>query len=147
MTKERIEDMREVIIPFVKKRLLEINYEGKGESDAEEFERDFHKILDLAESALDQHWIRVEDQLPEPFTFVNATCRSLVDDRENWVIETLYLHIPEEANKYHLSDWGNIPMLNHGKAEVIAWVERFIPEPYKAEEQDNAKNNSWYIRR
>ena len=27
MTRERIEDMREVVLPFVKKRLLETNYE------------------------------------------------------------------------------------------------------------------------
>ena len=78
-------------------------------------------------------WIPVSEKLPEPFTFVNATCRSLVDDRENWVVETIYSPIPKEANKYDYSDWGNIPMLNWGEAEVIAWVERIIPQPYKAE--------------
>jgi len=77
-------------------------------------------------------WTSVSEKLPEPFTYVNATCRSLIDDREDWVIETLYLPIPKEANKYGYSDWGNIPMLNRGDAEVIAWVERIIPEPYKA---------------
>ena len=41
MTRERIEDMREVVLPFVKKRLLETNYEGLGKSDAKEFERGF----------------------------------------------------------------------------------------------------------
>ena len=78
-------------------------------------------------------WISVGEKLPEPFTFVNATCRSLVDDRENWVVETMYLPIPKEANKHGYSDWGNIPMLNWGEAEVIAWVERIIPQPYKSE--------------
>lgn len=81
-------------------------------------------------------WIPVTERLPKPFTFVNATCRSLVDDREDWVIETLYLPIPKEANKNGYSDWGNIPMLNWGEAEVIAWVERIIPEPYKAESEE-----------
>ena len=52
MTKERIEDMGEVILPFVVKRLLETNYEGMGESDAEEFTRDFNEILDLAKKGL-----------------------------------------------------------------------------------------------
>lgn len=61
MTRERIEDMREVVLPFVKKRLLEINYEGLGESDAKEFEREFNEILNLAIKALEQepntgHW-------------------------------------------------------------------------------------------
>ena len=81
-------------------------------------------------------WIPVSEKLPEPFTFVNATCRSLVDDRENWVVETVYLPIPKEANKHGYSDWGNIPMLNWGEAEVIAWAERIIPQPYKAESEE-----------
>lgn len=76
-------------------------------------------------------WIPVSERLPEPYMFVNATCRSLVDDRENWVVETIYLPIPKEHNPRHYSDWGNIPMLNWGDAEVIAWMERIIPEPYK----------------
>ena len=40
-------------------------------------------------------WISVSEKLPKPYTFVNATCRSLVDDREDWVIETIYLPIPK----------------------------------------------------
>lgn len=39
MTKENIEIIRQSVIPFVKKELLDINYEGLGESDAEEFEK------------------------------------------------------------------------------------------------------------
>lgn len=54
MTRERIEDMREVVLPFVKKRLLETNYEGLGEDDANEFEREFNEILNLAIKALEQ---------------------------------------------------------------------------------------------
>jgi len=54
MTRERIEDMREVVLPFVKKRLLETNYEGLGEADAKEFEREFNEILNLAIKALEQ---------------------------------------------------------------------------------------------
>ena len=54
MTKERIEDFREVVLPFVRKRLLETNYEGLGKSDAEEFAKDFDEILNLAIKALEQ---------------------------------------------------------------------------------------------
>jgi hypothetical protein len=54
MTRERIEDFREIVLPFVKKRLLETNYENLGKSDAEEFTRDFNEILDLAIKALEQ---------------------------------------------------------------------------------------------
>ena len=81
-------------------------------------------------------WIPVSERLPEPYMFVNATCRSLVDDREDWVVETIYLPIPKEANKHGYSDWGNIPILNWGEAEVIAWVERVIPQPYKADRSE-----------
>lgn len=79
------------------------------------------------------HWIPVSERLPKPYTYVNATCRSLADDRENWVVETMYLPIPKENDEQGYSDWGNIPMLNLGKAEVIAWMERKMPEPYKAD--------------
>ena len=81
----------------------------------------------------EQRWIPVSERLPELYTFVYATCHSLVDDREDWVIETCYVPIPKEYNSRRFSDWGNIPMLNHGEAEVIAWMKRDIPEPYKAE--------------
>ena len=81
-------------------------------------------------------WIPVSERLPELYTFVYATCHSLVDDREDWVIETCYVPIPKEYNSRRFSDWGNIPMLNHGEAEVIAWMKRDIPEPYKAESED-----------
>ncbi len=95
--------------------------------------RDTANLLEELEQ--DPKWIPVNEKLPEPFTFVNATCRSLIDDREDWVIETLYSPIPKEVNEYGFSDWGNIPMLNCGEAEVIAWVERIIPQPYKAESE------------
>lgn len=95
--------------------------------------RDTANLLEELEQ--EPKWIPVSEKLPEPFTFVNATCRSLIDDREDWVIETLYLPIPKEVNEYGFSDWGNIPMLNHGEAEVIAWVERIIPQPYKVESE------------
>lgn len=54
MTRERIEDFREIVLPFVKKRLLETNYEGLGEADAKEFEKNFNEILNLANKALEQ---------------------------------------------------------------------------------------------
>lgn len=82
MTRERIEDMREVVLPFVKKRLLETNYEGLGESDAEEFTRDFNEILDLAIKALEQepkkgHWIKTGDYYTGAYgsiEYVDCSC-------------------------------------------------------------------------
>ena len=73
-------------------------------------------------------WIPVSERLPESLRFVNCTCHSLIDDREDWVIETFYL--PQPVGSPY-SDWGNIVMLNDGDCEVIAWMYRDIPEPYK----------------
>ena len=77
-----------------------------------------------------QRWIPVSERLPKEFEFVNCTCHSLIDDREDWVVETVYIPQPSDSP---YSDWGNIPMLNSGDCEVVAWVHRDIPEPYKAE--------------
>jgi len=78
-------------------------------------------------------WIPVSERLPKAFEYVNCTCHSLIDDREDWVVETCY--IPQPQNSPY-SDWGNIPMLNHGECEVVAWMYREIPEPYKVESED-----------
>ena len=79
-----------------------------------------------------QRWIPVSERLPKPFEHVNCTCHSLIDDREDWVVETCYIPQPHDS---HYSDWGNIPMLNSCECEVIAWMHRDIPEPYKAERE------------
>lgn len=86
---------------------------------------------EMAIKALEQTtWIPVSERLPEAFRFVNCTCHSLIDDREDWVVETCYLpQLPDSP----YSDWGNIPMLNNGDCEVVAWMYRNIPEPYKGE--------------
>ena len=91
-------------------------------------------ILDLppikSNSEKPNKWIPVNEKLPKPYSYVNCTLRSLIDDRASWVVETFYLPQPK-ISPY--SDWGNIPMLNCGKCEVVAWMYRKIPEPYKAE--------------
>lgn len=54
MTKEIIEDFRFIVIPYMVNRFKEINYEGQGGSDAEEFKRNFNEICVLANKALEQ---------------------------------------------------------------------------------------------
>ena len=95
-----------------------------------------HEACRLAIKALEQEprWIPVSERLPEAFSFVNCTCHSLIDDREDWVVETFYLPQPPDSP---YSDWGNIPMLNMGDCEVIAWMYRDIPKPYKVEPQES----------
>ena len=93
-------------------------------------DRPTNKSMEMAIKALRMsEWIPVSERLPEAFRFVNCTCHSLIDDREDWVVETVY--VPQPYNSPY-SDWGNIPMLNRCDCEVIAWMYRDIPEPYKA---------------
>lgn len=96
--------------------------------------RETFEANEKAIQALEQtEWIPVSERLPEAYEFVNCTCHSLIDDREDWVIETVYVPQPSDSP---YSDWGNIPMLNRGDCEVVAWMYRDIPEPYKAESED-----------
>ena len=78
-------------------------------------------------------WIPISEGLPKEFELVNCTCHSLIDGREDWVVETVYIPQPSDSP---YSDWGNIPMLNWGECEVVAWMHRDIPEPYKTESED-----------
>ena len=97
-------------------------------------DRSFVKYIEeLPPAQPEQRWIPCSEMLPEAPGFVNCTCHSLIDNREDWVIETFYMPHPS-GSPY--SDWGNIPMLNDGKCEVVAWMYRNIPEPYKAESED-----------
>lgn len=92
------------------------------------------QAIDKAIEALERaSWIPVGERLPKAFEFVNCTCHSLIDDREDWVIETIYIPQPSDSP---YSDWGNIPMLNSGDCKVVAWMHRDIPEPYKAESEE-----------
>lgn len=79
-----------------------------------------------------KRWISVSERLPKIFEYVNCTCHSLIDDREDWVIETCY--VPQPSNSPY-SDWGNIPMLNRDHCKVVAWMHRDIPKPYKVESE------------
>lgn len=91
-------------------------------------------ILDLPSvTPQPTRWIPVSERLPKTFEFANCTCHSLIDDREDWVVETVYIPQPPDSP---YSDWGNIPMLNEGNCEVVAWMHRDIPQPYKAESEE-----------
>lgn len=90
-------------------------------------------LKELKQLRNQSRWIPVSERLPKVCEFVNCTCHSLIDDREDWVVETCYIPQPHDSL---YSDWGNIPMLNWGHAEVIAWMHRDIPKPYTAEKED-----------
>lgn len=81
----------------------------------------------------EQRWIPVSERLPNGFDYVFCTCHSLIDNRADWVIETVY---NPHFKKKTYSEWGNIPMLNSDHCEVTAWMHREFPEPYEAESED-----------
>ncbi len=83
-----------------------------------------------------QDWIPVDVRLPVMGQSVFATCVSKIDNRDDWVIDTCYIPLSEHMKNPMYSDWGNIPMLNSGDAEVIAWMPNDYPEPYKAESEE-----------
>ena len=94
MTKEIIEGIRKIVVPFVKKRLFEINYEGLGESDAKEFDEHMNEILDLATKALEQepetgHWITKESIKANINDFLNELEAIFSDIREKNVDDSV----------------------------------------------------------
>ena len=107
MTRERIEDFREIVLPFLSRTLLKTNYENMGKSDAEEFEKDFNEILDLAIKALEQKSvldkIRVEIRKKMKFNSFNEGY-VLYDDIED--ILDKYKADRSENGKWANNDFG-----------------------------------------
>ncbi len=78
-------------------------------------------------------WIPVSERDPAFWQSVYATCKSLVDDRENWVIEGVYTP---------MGQWDLSPMLRDGRAVVVAWMPKVHPLPYKETDDDKRKRVS-----
>ena len=89
------------------------HWDGHTEEDAET------RLMSLNP---EPHWIPVTEPPKGDFMPYYATCRSKVDDRENWVIEGMY-------TKY--SGWEYPPMVRDDRAEIIAWMPKELPEPFK----------------
>ena len=79
MTREIIEDYRKIVIPFMKDQLLKINYEGLGESDAEEYEKHSNEILDMALQTLNQQ----EDTISRADALSEISSYFIADEDEN----------------------------------------------------------------
>lgn len=82
-------------------------------------EEAIHKVI---ASARNGEWIPTEKELPQNGTYVYVTCHSHVDDGPDWVAQSFYFN----------DKWG-IPLVDCGKAEVIAWMEEKHPAPYQKE--------------
>ena len=128
MTRERIEDMREVVLPFVKKRLLETNYEGLGEADAKEFEREFNEVLNLAIKALEQEprWIPVSERLPEVGSKV-LVCFDFKGNRSVYISEFY------GDGKFHGFDDEYLTSEGRKYRKAVAWMP--LPKAYREVEE------------
>ncbi len=116
MTRERIEDFKNIILPFFTNYLLKENYEGLGKSDAEEFEKDFSEILNLAAKALEQkscedaRWVPVSEEYP------TKNGRYLVTVKQGYITFGAWVDVAE--------NW----------AQVTAWMP--LPEPFESQESE-----------
>lgn len=67
-------------------------------------------------------WIPCERELPKEYDYVYATCVSLFDDREPWVIEGYYSGL--------IGFDAMSSMLSYGEAKVVAWMPHKLPAHY-----------------
>lgn len=85
----------------------------------------FNEAISIVNELAEEYkggWIPCSVGMPKDFEYVYATCVSLIDDREPWVIEDVY---------HSLTGWGTMsPMLSYGEAKVVAWMPHELPAPY-----------------
>lgn len=146
MDKERIQDFRDIVGPFVQNELCKINFEGKGLSDAIEFEKDFNEILRLAEKALDSQWIPITYR-PMTEEEEKEFCEKLgikEGSLEDWEKRVFTCHLPDDGQEILVSygkyvqedicswDEYGCGLENNGDWDGIdAWMPK--PAPYKKE--------------
>ena len=109
MTRERIKDFKEIVLPFFTNYLLKRNYENLGKSDAEEFEKDFSEIIELADKALEQQ--PCEDCISR---------KALLEEIENGIKAGNYEEGYEEYP--HINDMDDI-------IECIKYADSVQPKP------------------
>lgn len=114
-------------------KVLKLEQDSLRENPKVKVDQRLYDAFDAAIEVLEARWTPISERLPKTFEYVYCTCHSLIDDREDWVVETVYIPQPSDSP---YSDWGNIPMLNLCGCVVTAWMHRDIPKPYKLESED-----------
>lgn len=146
MDKDLINDFRAIVLPVLQNVLIKNNFQGRGYSDAIEFEKDFNEILRLAEKALDSQWIPVtyrpmtdeeEKEFCEKFGIEEGSL-------EDWEKKVFTCPLPDDGQEILIShgkyvqedicswDEYGCGLENNGDWDgVDAWMPK--PEPYKKE--------------
>ncbi len=135
MTRRKIKAFRKIVLPFISEILSDIDYEGQGKFDAEEFAKDFNEILDLATKALEQEpktgdWISVNERLPENTQPVLMTIRRMNKSYNHEPFITVG-YISWNQTAWWCAHDGDCV---RNEIEVLAWMP--LPEPYKAESEE-----------
>jgi DNA-directed RNA polymerase subunit RPC12/RpoP len=107
MTKELIENIRAIIVPYMAHDLRRINYEKMGEIDAEQFSEDMNEILDLAAKTLEQQ--PCEDAISRQAA-IDALDERFDEIPMEQTTEILLLRkdlrtLPPVQPKYNTSEW------------------------------------------
>ena len=149
MDKDLINDYRAIVLPVLQNVLIKTNYEGKGYSDAIEFEKDFNEILRLAEKALDSEWIPIKlrpgtDEEYEEFCKYGDCPREdfrvfecpLPDDDQEVLVTTRWGHVcidiwHRDVDCCYFETYCD-------DDDVIAWMP--LPESYKKEGDENERS-------
>lgn len=150
MDKDLLNDYRAVVLPVLQNVLIKKNFEGRGLSDALEFEKDFNEILRLAEKALDSQWIPITyrpmtEEEKKKFCEEIGIAEGSLEDWENRVFTC---QLPDDGQEILISfgkhvyedicslDEYGCGLENNGDWDgVDAWMPK--PEPYKKEGTEN----------
>lgn len=148
MDKDLINDYRAVVLPVLQNVLIKKNFEGRGLSDALEFEKDFNEILRLAEKALDSQWIPITFRKAddEEYEKVSAVYDSYWADLPREECEVYDCRMPDDNQEVLITtSWGEVcedtfhsdgvlsGFEDHDDPDnVIAWMPK--PKAYKKED-------------
>lgn len=87
-------------------------------------DKDGKRMIEAIKALEEPQWIPCSERLPGEYMSFYATVKSLIDNRERWVIEGMYTTLWE---------WGKIPMIDNGEAKVIAWMPKDLPEAWRGD--------------
>ena len=137
MTRERIKDFKEIVLPFFTNYLLKENYENLGKSDAEEFKKDFNEIIELADKALKREPILDRDCEHCSKIYGTLECCDSVSNK--WVYSCKEGHREYLLNKIR-TEIEKLQTYKMFVGEKTVYVERddvlAIIDKYKAESED-----------
>lgn len=82
-----IDDMRNIVKPYISHELRKLNYEVMGESDRQEFENEFDFLLELAERGSKYSDEYVPFKLERTIEEIKDIMKSLIDVEEVDVVD------------------------------------------------------------